>query len=82
LLPSCGCIFKNLKGLKAWEVIDRLGLRGYRIGNAQYSQCHSNFIVNLGQAKASDIRQLILLAQKEAKKRLGIDLEEEVVYIK
>jgi len=82
LLPSCGCIFKNPKGLKAWEIIDHLGLRGYRIGNAQYSQCHSNFIVNLGQAKASEICQLIQLAQKEAKERLGIDLEEEVIYIK
>ncbi len=48
--PSCGSVFKNPKdsGLLAWQVIDRLGLRGYRIGDAQFAEKHSNFILNLG----------------------------------
>jgi UDP-N-acetylmuramate dehydrogenase len=65
-------------GLNAWQVIDRLGLRGHRIGNAQISEKHSNFIVNLGEAKAADVIALIDLAKKRALSELGIELHEEV----
>ena len=46
--PSCGSVFKNPKthGVSAWQVLDQLGLRGYRIGNAHISEKHSNFIIN------------------------------------
>jgi UDP-N-acetylmuramate dehydrogenase len=81
--PSCGSVFKNPKssGLSAWQVIEKLGLRGYRIGDAQFSEKHCNFILNLAQAKASDVRSLIDLAKKKASDELGIQLEEEVVYV-
>src|SRR5690606_29273091 len=61
--PSCGSVFKNPPGKKAWEVIDALKLRGFQIGKAQFSEKHPNFIVNLKGAQASDVLALINLAQ-------------------
>ncbi len=82
-LPSCGSVFKNPKahGVSAWQVIDKLGLRGHRIGGAQFAEKHSNFILNLGDAKAADVKALIELAKTRAKAELGIELEEEVIYL-
>lgn len=81
--PSCGSVFKNPKasGVSAWQVIDRLGLRGFRIGGAQFSEQHSNFILNVDRAKASDVRALIELAKSRALSELGVTLEEEVIYL-
>lgn len=81
--PSCGSVFKNPRShaTSAWQTIDRLGLRGHRIGGAQYSEKHSNFIINLGGATAADVRALIDLAKGRAFKELGILLEEEVLYL-
>lgn len=81
--PSCGSVFKNPKetGLSAWQILDRLGLRGHREGNAQISEKHSNFIINLGGATAADVRALIALAKVRAKTELGIELVEEVIYV-
>jgi len=81
--PSCGSVFKNPRetSLRAWQVVDQLGLRGHRIGNAQFSEKHSNFIVNLGAARAHDVRALIQLAQSRAQSELGIRLEEEVHFL-
>lgn len=81
--PSCGSVFKNPleKNMKAWEVIDRLGLRGHQIGDAQFSEKHPNFIVNHGKGKAKEVRALIELAKSRAQKELGIRLEEEVCYL-
>ncbi|MDR3605979.1 MAG: UDP-N-acetylmuramate dehydrogenase [Oligoflexia bacterium] len=81
--PSCGSVFKNPKesGKSAWQVIDQLGLRGHRIGDAQFAEKHSNFILNLGHARAADVRGLIDLAKARALAELGIRLEEEVMYV-
>jgi UDP-N-acetylmuramate dehydrogenase len=81
--PSCGSVFKNPKAsdLSAWQVIDQLGLRGHRVGDAQFSEKHSNFIINLGRATALDVRTLIELAKKRAMEEMGIPLEEEVIYV-
>lgn len=78
--PSCGSVFKNPieSGMRAWEVIDRLGMRGHQIGNAQISAKHPNWILNLGEAKASDVIALIGVAKDRAKTELGITLVEEV----
>lgn len=80
---SCGSVFKNPKelGKCAWQVIDALGLRGFQIGQARFSEKHSNFIVNLGGAKAEDVRTLIHLAKTRAQEHFGILLEEEVIYL-
>jgi len=78
--PSCGSVFKNPKesGLRAWEVVDRLGLRGHRIGNAQIAEKHPNWILNLGNAKAKDVVALIDLVKTRAKAELGVEMHEEV----
>ena len=82
--PSCGSVFKNPKssGRQAWQVIDQLGLRGHRIGNAQIAEMHSNWILNLGGARAADVRALIDLIQRRAREELGIEMEAEVVLIR
>ena len=81
--PSCGSVFKNPKesGLSAWQVIDKLGLRGHQVGGAQVSEKHSNFIVNQGTANAADVRALIELVQIRAKSELGITMETEVIFV-
>ena len=79
--PSCGSVFKNPKNPRyhhSWQVIEALGLRGHRIGAAQFSEKHPNFIVNHGGAKASDVKALIELAKQRASQELGVKLEEEV----
>ncbi len=78
--PSCGSVFKNPRdsGLRAWEVIDRLGLRGHRIGAAQFAEKHPNWILNLGGAQAADVIALIELAKSRAQSELGVELIEEV----
>ncbi len=82
-LPSCGSVFKNPveSGLKSWQVMEKLGLRGKQIGQAQFSTLHSNFIVNLGGATARDVRTLIELAKQRAQDELGVTLHEEVKYL-
>ncbi len=81
--PSAGSVFKNPKGVEwtAGKLIDHAGLRGFRIGDAQISEKHSNFIVNLGKAKAREVLNLIALAQDKVKQRFGVGLELEVKYI-
>lgn len=78
-LPSAGCIFKNPDPENpAGKLIDLAGLKGMRKGDAQISDRHANFIVNRGNAKSSDIEELILLAQKRVLERFNIRLETEV----
>ncbi len=80
--PSCGSVFKNPNpDLHAWQVIDKIGLRGHQVGDAQFSEKHCNFIVNKGQAKARDVKSLIDLAKAKAQSELGVLLEEEVKYL-
>ncbi|MDK2882249.1 MAG: UDP-N-acetylmuramate dehydrogenase [Bacillota bacterium] len=76
-LPSCGSTFRNPPGTYAGKVIEELGLKGVKIGRAQISPEHANFIVNLGGAKAADVYALIRLVQKEAAAR-GITMVPEV----
>ncbi|MBC7420464.1 MAG: UDP-N-acetylmuramate dehydrogenase [Bdellovibrio sp.] len=78
-MPSCGSVFKNPEGHKAAQLIDQCGLKGFRIGDAQVSLKHANFIVNLDQAKASDILNVILHVQKTVLEKTGIQLTNEVV---
>jgi UDP-N-acetylmuramate dehydrogenase len=75
---SAGCIFKNPPGRSAGEVIDSLGLKGRRVGDAQVSLLHANFIINLGNARAQDVITLMEKIQLEVKSRLGLILEPEI----
>lgn len=77
-LPNSGSMFKNPPNTYAARLIEQAGLKGKRIGNAQISEKHSNFIVNLGNAKATDILQLVELARRTVYQNSGIKLELEV----
>ena len=77
-LPSCGSVFRNPPGDHAARLIDACGLKGKRIGNASISDKHANFIINHGDATASDIEKLIGLAQQSVLDKFGIELIPEV----
>ena len=76
--PSCGSVFRNPEPEKAGQLIEGLGLKGRRIGGAEVSEVHANFIVNVGDATADDIRTLIDLVRDEVEKMHGITLHPEV----
>jgi UDP-N-acetylmuramate dehydrogenase len=76
--PSCGSVFRNPKPRFAGVLIEEMGLKGYRIGGAQVSQLHANFILNCGGAKADDILRLIRHVQAQVFERWSLWLEPEV----
>lgn len=76
--PNIGSVFKNPKDTFAGKLIEEAGLKGLRVGDAQISEKHANFIINLGFAKTSDVLSLIETAKYEVKAKFGIDLEREV----
>lgn len=78
-MPSCGSVFKNPEGFKAAQLIDQCGLKGFRIGDAQVSLKHANFIVNLDQARATDIWAVIQHVQKTVFEQKNVQLKTEVV---
>lgn len=79
---NCGSVFKNPEGEHgSWWYVDQAGLRGHRIGNAQFSELHTNFILNLGGATARDVVELIDLAREKVRGQFGIELEREVAYV-
>ena len=77
-LPNAGSIFKNPPGMVAGRLIDALGLKGKRIGDAEISPVHANFIVNTGQATAVQVEALIALIRERVQQTYGIGLELEV----
>jgi UDP-N-acetylmuramate dehydrogenase len=78
---NSGSTFKNPLPHQAWELIDAVGLRGERSGDAQFSEKHCNFIANLGKAKAADVAGLMREAQRRVRERFGIELENEVAFV-
>ncbi len=77
-LPSCGSVFRNPQPRAAAWLIEQLGLKGYKIGDAQIAHRHANFILNCGNATANDIFQLIRYAQEKVEYHWSISLEPEV----
>jgi UDP-N-acetylmuramate dehydrogenase len=78
-LPSAGCFFKNPSGEKtAGELIEQAGLKGTRLGDAEVSTRHANFIVNRGHARAADILRLAQLVAQRVRQRFGVNLQREV----
>lgn len=77
-LPSCGSVFRNPPGDHAARLIEACGLKGRRIGGAEVSGKHANFIINTGNATASDIEQLIELVRKTVEQAHGVRLQPEV----
>ena len=79
--PSAGSIFKRpRKDFYVGKAIESLGLKGYRIGDAEISKKHAGFIVNLGNAKFEDILKLIDLVKQKVEKKYGVTLETEVEF--
>lgn len=76
--PSCGSVFRNPKPQAAGWLIEQLGLKGYRIGDAEVARRHANFILNCGNAKADDIFRLIRHVQAQVEARWSVLLEPEV----
>jgi UDP-N-acetylmuramate dehydrogenase len=77
-LPSAGSVFKNPPGNPAGKIITELGLKGTRVGGAEVSSLHANFIVNRGEARAVDILTLIQQIRHRVHDEWGIDLEPEI----
>jgi UDP-N-acetylmuramate--alanine ligase len=75
---SAGCIFKNPGACPAGKLVDELGLKNLRVGDAKVSEVHGNFIVNEGAATAAEVLELIERIQAKARKERGIELETEV----
>jgi UDP-N-acetylenolpyruvoylglucosamine reductase len=77
--PSAGCIFKNPAAGSAGRLIDLSGLKGERVGGAEVSPVHANFIVNRGEATSADVLELIRRVRARVRERQGVDLEPEVL---
>ncbi len=78
---TSGSTFVNPVGHKAWELIDACGLRGYRIGGAEFSMKHCNFMINTGEATSADLINLGELARKMVMEKFSIDLKWEIKII-
>ena len=79
--PSAGSIFKKIEGIGAGRLIDQCGLKGFRHGDAQISHMHANIMLNLGRATATEVRELIRIAQSAVETRFGHRLEPEIGFI-
>ena len=77
-IPSCGSVFRNPEGDYAARLIEASGLKGFAIGGAEVSQKHANFILNTGDATASDIEQMISHVQSTVAEKCGVELHREV----
>lgn len=80
-LPSAGSTFKRPPGYFAGKLIDDAGLRGLRHGNAQVSELHCGFVVNLGGATCQEVTELIQTVQKVVRDQFEVQLETEVRYL-
>ncbi len=76
--PSAGSVFKNPPGKYAGKLIQEAGCQGMRVGDAQVSTKHANFIINLGKATASDVLKLIAAVREKVMEKFGVSLEMEV----
>ncbi|HEX8912230.1 MAG TPA: UDP-N-acetylmuramate dehydrogenase [Humisphaera sp.] len=75
---NCGCIFKNPRGLSAGALIDQAGLKGMRVGGAEVSEKHANFIIAHPGAKADDVMRLVKVIREKVWEKNQIHLESEV----
>ncbi|HYH04953.1 MAG TPA: UDP-N-acetylmuramate dehydrogenase, partial [Bacillota bacterium] len=76
--PNAGSVFRNPAGYSAARLIEEAGWKGCRIGDAQVSEKHANFIVNRGNAKSEEIVRLITLIREDIRSKFGIELEPEI----
>lgn len=79
--PSAGSTFKRPKGYFAGKLIMDAGLRGFRVGGAKVSEKHCGFVINIGDATAEDVRDVISEVQERVKEKFNVDLEPEVLFL-
>lgn len=79
--PSAGSVFRNPENLFAGKLIEDCGLKGYTIGGAKVSNKHANFIINYNNAKACDVRNLILYVHDKVEKEKNVDLKIEQEFV-
>ena len=80
-LPSLGSVFKKVGDIGAGYYIEQAGLKGVRIGGAEVSQKHANFIINVANATSGDFVSLVTLIENSVYEKFGVKLEREVRYI-
>ncbi len=83
LYPCAGSVFKNNRafGIPTGKIIEKIGLKGYRIGDAQIAEFHGNIIINRGNASATDVLKLIELIEKKVFEHLRFKLEREILLV-
>lgn len=79
--PSCGSVFRNIEGVGAGRLIDKVGLKGCVAGGAKISEKHANYIVNMGGATAQDVLSLIRMVQDKVRSETGHELRPEISLI-
>ncbi|RMH80460.1 MAG: UDP-N-acetylmuramate dehydrogenase [Acidobacteria bacterium] len=77
-LPTCGSTFKNPPGEYAGRLLEKVGMRGYRVGGVSFSEKHANFLVNLGGGTYEQVVRILEEAKKRVYEEFGIELQEEV----
>ena len=80
-IPSAGSVFVNPEGDSAGRLIEGAGMKGARIGGAQVSEIHANFIVNTGGARAMDVAELMVTVRSAVKDQYGIELRPEIRFL-
>jgi UDP-N-acetylmuramate dehydrogenase len=78
---NAGSFFKNPPAQPAWKLIDAVGMRGFQIGGARFSEKHCNFLINAGEATAADVAALMREAQLRVREQFGIELQQEVSFV-
>lgn len=79
--PSAGSVFKRPQGAFAAALIEKCGLKGRQVGDAQVSEKHAGFIVNRGEATCGNVLELIEIIRTEVREKTGFELEREIIYI-
>ena len=78
---NAGSVFKNPPEHPAWWLIDKVGLRGHRIGGAQISEKHTNYFLNVGETRAAEMAALMEEARRRVREQFGVELETEVALV-
>ena len=79
--PSAGSVFRNPENESAWKLIEGIGYKGKKIGDAMVSEKHANFIINTGNANGKDIKKLITEIKQKVKEKYKIDLHTEQEFV-
>ena len=80
-MATSGCFFRNVNGRSVGQMIDKVGLKGFEVGDFYVSPIHANFIINRGHGKSEDLLKLVRMIKEKVKNKFGVELKEEVIII-